>query len=103
MTQSVEDLLAVYLLAKYAGFFLDPEAREICSCRIVPLFETIADLRAAPRIMKELLSIPLVRRSVADQGGFQEVMLGYSCWICQRCFLLKVLVQTITKCCLAHR
>ena len=78
MTQSVSDLLAVYLLAKYAGFFLDPEAREICSCRIVPLFETIEDLKAAPRIMRELVAIPLVRRSVTFQGGFQEVMLGYS-------------------------
>ncbi len=78
MTQSVSDLLAVYLLAKYSGFFLDPEAREICTFRIVPLFETIADLKAAPAIMHELLSIPLARRSVAHQGGFQEVMLGYS-------------------------
>ncbi len=78
MTQSVTDLLAVYLLAKYAGFFLDPEAREICSCRIVPLFETIEDLKAAPGIMRELVAIPLVRRSVSYQDRFQEVMLGYS-------------------------
>lgn len=78
MTQSVEDILAVYLLAKYAGLFSDSEAREVCACRIVPLMETIEDLRAAPAIIDELLSLPLVRRSVASQGGFQEVMLGYS-------------------------
>ena len=30
MTRSAADILAVYLLAKYAGFYLDREAREIC-------------------------------------------------------------------------
>ncbi len=78
MTRSTEDLLAVYLLAKYAGFFLDRDARETCACRIVPLFETIEDLRAAPAILEALLTIPMVRRSIAAQGGRQEVMLGYS-------------------------
>ena len=28
--------------------------------------------------MKELLNVPLVRRSVRAQGGVQEVMIGYS-------------------------
>ena len=45
---------------------------------IVPLFETITDLRAAPAIMRELLSLPVVRRSARAQGGVQEVMIGYS-------------------------
>ncbi len=45
---------------------------------IVPLFETIADLRAAPQILRELLSVPVVQRSVRTQGGIQEVMIGYS-------------------------
>ncbi|MFZ0399241.1 MAG: phosphoenolpyruvate carboxylase, partial [Methyloceanibacter sp.] len=45
---------------------------------IVPLFETIDDLRAAPAIMRELLAVPLVRRSTNWQGGVQEVMIGYS-------------------------
>ncbi|HZI73787.1 MAG TPA: phosphoenolpyruvate carboxylase, partial [Gemmatimonadales bacterium] len=31
-----------------------------------------------PAIMRELLAIPLVRRSVRSQGGVQEVMIGYS-------------------------
>ena len=78
MTQSAEDLLAVYLLAKYAGLFADRESREICSLRVVPLFETIEDLRAAPAIMRDLLSLSLVRRSLTETGGVQEVMLGYS-------------------------
>jgi len=45
---------------------------------IVPLFETIADLRAAPAVMRELLAVPLVRRTVRTFGGTQEVMIGYS-------------------------
>ena len=78
MTRSVNDILGVYLLAKEARIYLDGPGVEICQVPIVPLFETIEDLRAAPAIMKDLLSIPLVRRSVRWQGGFQEVMVGYS-------------------------
>jgi phosphoenolpyruvate carboxylase len=78
MTRSVADVLGVYLLAKEAGVFLDAAGTEICPLPIVPLFETIDDLRAAPAIMRELLSVPLVRRSTNWQGGVQEVMIGYS-------------------------
>lgn len=78
MTRSVNDILGCYLLAKEARIYLDTPGVEICQLPIVPLFETIEDLRAAPAIMKELLSIPLVRRSVRWQGGFHEVMIGYS-------------------------
>ena len=78
MTHSVADILGVYLLAKYAGLFAGGEAIEYCTLPVVPLFETIDDLRAAPGIMGELLNTPLVRRSVKEQGGAQEVMIGYS-------------------------
>src|SRR6185312_9480708 len=78
MSRSVADVLAVYLLAKEAGVFLDAAGTEICPLPIVPLFETIDDLRSAPAIMRELLAVPLVRRSTNWQGGVQEVMIGYS-------------------------
>lgn len=78
MTQSVNDILGIYLLAKYAGLFIDPEGTENCRLPIVPLFETIDDLQRAPVMMKELLNTPLIKRSVKDQGGYQEVMIGYS-------------------------
>jgi phosphoenolpyruvate carboxylase len=78
MTRSIADVLGVYLLAKEAGAFLDAAGTEICPLPIVPLFETIEDLRAAPAIMRELLAVPLVRRSTNWQGGVQEVMIGYS-------------------------
>jgi phosphoenolpyruvate carboxylase len=78
MTARATDLLGVYLLAKWAGLFADAEGVERCTLRIVPLFETIADLQRAPAILRELLSVPLVRRSVRALGRTQEVMLGYS-------------------------
>ena len=78
MTQNASDVLGLYLLAKFAGLFADETARESCRIRIVPLFETIDDLRAAPAIMTELRATPVVKGSVAANGGRQEVMLGYS-------------------------
>jgi phosphoenolpyruvate carboxylase len=78
MTHSAEDLLGVYLLAKEAGLFSDAAAVETCTLPIVPLFETIEDLRAAPAIMRELLGNAMVKRSIRAQGGVQDVMIGYS-------------------------
>jgi phosphoenolpyruvate carboxylase len=78
MTRSVSDVLGAYLLAKHAGLFADTAGVESCTLAIVPLFETIEDLQRAPAIMRELLGVPLVRRSVRAQGGVQEVMIGYS-------------------------
>ena len=78
MTKSSADILGLYLLAKYCGLFSDHTSSESCRLRIVPLFETIDDLRAGPAIMKELLGVNVVKRSVKDSGGRQEIMLGYS-------------------------
>jgi phosphoenolpyruvate carboxylase len=78
MTRSGSDVLGAYLLAKTAGLFADAPGVESSTLPIVPLFETIDDLQRAPAIMKELLNVPLVRRSVRSQGGVHEVMIGYS-------------------------
>lgn len=78
MTHRASDVLAVYLLAKETGLFNDSRAVERCVLPIVPLLETIADLRAAPTILRELLGVPLVQRSLHAQGNVQEVMIGYS-------------------------
>ncbi len=78
MTQSAGDVLGLYLLAKYCGLFADETSRETCRLRIVPLFETIDDLRGAPAIMTELLAMPVVKSSAMANGGHQEIMLGYS-------------------------
>jgi phosphoenolpyruvate carboxylase len=78
MTQHASDILGLYLIAKYAGLFTDAEGKEACRLHVVPLFETIEDLRNAPAIMEELLAIPVVRRTIKSNGGVQEIMLGYS-------------------------
>ena len=78
MTQSSEDILGVYLLAKYAGLFTDQAAIESCRIQVVPLLETIDDLRNGPAILEDLLEIPLVQRTIKEMGGHQEIMVGYS-------------------------
>ena len=73
MTRSTDDLLAVYLLTKYAG-----ATGDALDLPIVPLFETIDDLRNAPNILKGLIDVPMARRSLKRQGTKIEIMLGYS-------------------------
>ena len=78
MTREVSDVLGAYLLAKEGGLFADEAGTESCTLPIVPLFETIEDLHRAPAMMRELLAVPVVRRTVRALGGTQEVMIGYS-------------------------
>jgi phosphoenolpyruvate carboxylase len=75
-TQSVSDLLEVYLLLKEVGLFTPGEAPRT-QIFAEPLFETIADLRAAPETLKAYLALPLIRKLV-EPIGIQEVMIGYS-------------------------
>ena len=67
MTRQASDVLAVHLLQQAASV---PHP-----LRVVPLFETAADLERAPAVLDRLLGIELYRRRVA---GRQEVMVGYS-------------------------
>jgi phosphoenolpyruvate carboxylase len=71
------DLLETALLMKEAGLFLSgssPQAR----LRIVPLFETVQDLRHSSSVMSDYFGYPLVRNMIAAQDNIQEVMIGYS-------------------------
>ncbi len=78
-TESVSDLLEVLLLQKEAGLLhLSQEGELSADLMVTPLFETIPDLRAAAEIMGRFMSIPLVRKIIANRGDLQEVMLGYS-------------------------
>jgi len=45
---------------------------------VVPLFETIADLRRAEPIMRAFYAMPGVAALVVASGGEQDIMLGYS-------------------------
>ena len=69
MTNFVSDVLEVLLLAQEAGLY-DP-ATCFTSVRIVPLFETVEDLKRAPEVMRELFELSLYRASLA--GGHQHV------------------------------
>ncbi len=73
---SVSDLLEVLVLLKEAGLYR-PGETPCCPVMPVPLFETIDDLEAAPKVMEEWLSIPEVA-ALARAWGYQEVMIGYS-------------------------
>ena len=78
MTHDAADVLGAHLLAKEAGLFADAPGTESCTLPVVPLFESVDDLRRAPEIVRDLLQVPLIRRSVRAQGGVYEVMIGYS-------------------------
>jgi phosphoenolpyruvate carboxylase len=73
---AVSDVLEVALLLKEAGL-LRPRGKEL-DVNIVPLFETIDDLRNCPGIMHDLFAIPDYLDFVRSRGMSQEIMLGYS-------------------------
>lgn len=70
MTSAPSDVLAVLLLAKEVG--MDNRIG------VVPLFETLPDLEAAPGIMEALFANPAYRRHLKTQGNHQQIMVGYS-------------------------
>ena len=76
MAQSVSDLLEVHVLLKEAGLYVPGETPQ-AHIMAIPLFETIADLEAAPPIMQAWLGLPEVA-AIAAARGHQEVMIGYS-------------------------
>jgi phosphoenolpyruvate carboxylase len=79
-TETLSDLLEVALLQKEAGLLrgIWGSSSVQMDLNIVPLFETIGDLRNAPRIMSEWLSLLGIRHLIRYQGNEQEIMLGYS-------------------------
>ncbi|BDI07490.1 phosphoenolpyruvate carboxylase [Sphaerotilus microaerophilus] len=87
-TEDVSDLLEVLLLQKEVGLLRgtldsqDPRSMAVNDLIVVPLFETIADLRNAAPIMRDFYALPgvagLIQRSGMEGQGEQDVMLGYS-------------------------
>ena len=76
-TDGVSDMLELALLLKEAGLLV-PGAAPRLAVNIIPLFETIADLRGCAVIMDGLFALPYYRQLLASRGNVQEVMLGYS-------------------------
>jgi phosphoenolpyruvate carboxylase len=78
-TETVSDLLEVLLLQKEVGLMrgtLDDAA--VTDLIVVPLFETIADLRNAAPIMRNFYRLPGIAAMVKRGGSEQDIMLGYS-------------------------
>ncbi|MBT9455474.1 MAG: phosphoenolpyruvate carboxylase [Burkholderiaceae bacterium] len=78
-TEDVSDLLEVLLLFKEVGLLrgtLDADAT--ADLIVVPLFETIADLRLAAPIMRAFYALPGITEMLKRSGAEQDIMLGYS-------------------------
>ena len=67
MTSKASDILSVYLLQ------LQAETKNLL--RVVPLFETLDDLKNAKGVMQNLFKLPWYRKMINSK---QEVMIGYS-------------------------
>ena len=80
MSHSASDLLEVLLLAKEMGL-LDQNTSH-SKLLVVPLFETVEDLKRAPEVMDKLFQLDLYRSLLPKVGEsfkpLQELMLGYS-------------------------
>jgi Phosphoenolpyruvate carboxylase len=72
-TQSSGDIANVYRLAEHA---LGSHSLPVLD--VIPLFETFADLNAAPSILDEMIRLPEVAARLDATGRRLEVMLGYS-------------------------
>lgn len=78
-TETVSDLLEVLLLQKEVGLMHETLGKKASADLIVvPLFETIEDLRNAAPIMEEFYALPGVLDLVKRSGAEQDIMLGYS-------------------------
>jgi phosphoenolpyruvate carboxylase len=70
MTHAAADVLTVLLLAKWAGCKFIPQ--------IVPLFESVRDLKDAPAILEQLFTLDVYREHLQAHNNGQMVMIGYS-------------------------
>lgn len=70
-TQKVSHILETYAMLRLCDM-------EQPAVDVVPLFETVPDLIAAPALMNALYENPSYRKHVAQRGNEQHVMLGFS-------------------------
>lgn len=71
MTREVSDLLLIYLFMREVGLLQ-------FNLQVVPLFETIDDLKNSEKILEDFLARPLTQVRIRQHNDIQEVMLGYS-------------------------
>ena len=89
MTHGISDMLEVLLLMKERGLYHPSGGTNSRTLHVVPLLETIDDLKRGPELLRALFAEPVYRdhlaRLAAYDGGechgtppCQEIMLGYS-------------------------
>ncbi len=78
MTAAPSDVLAVLWLSTNTAELADQKAANAIGPPIVPLLETIDDLRAGPEILSGMFQIPAYREYLRAHGDHQIIMLGYS-------------------------
>lgn len=71
MTRGLSDILLVQLFLREVGLLQYP-------FQVVPLFETIDDLKISDKVLDDFLSHPASTRVRNSENKMQEVMLGYS-------------------------
>jgi phosphoenolpyruvate carboxylase len=76
-TESEEDIFTVMRLASISGLQLASSGNDP-GLMLVPLFESIASLRAAAGIMHRVWNAPAYQALLDSWGRWQEIMLGYS-------------------------
>ncbi len=74
MAQAASDAFTVLLLAREAGL-VDRTSSRI---DVVPLFETIGELRECGSVLSEMFASRAYRAAVRARGDQQQVMVGYS-------------------------
>lgn len=77
--EKVSDILSIQLLAKESGL-IKVRNRKITQSLldILPLFETISDLRNAKDVMSKLFSVNSYIQQLQSRDKTQKIMLGYS-------------------------
>lgn len=85
MTRNASDLFTVYLFVREAGMSRFNSGGLVCPLPVVPLFETIEDLKKSPEILDEFLShsatknsLEYIRQRKNSSEPVQDVMIGYS-------------------------
>ncbi len=79
MCKQPSDLLNVFVLCKATGLFRQGASHKFhCDLQVIPLFETVEDLKHASAIMCRLFQEPFYQSVIAQQAHTQEVMVGYS-------------------------
>lgn len=80
MTRQLSDLLVIQLFARETGLVRASGGGWVCPLQVVPLFETLDDLRRGADIVDAYLAHPVAKRYFSQSTGSpsQQIMLGYS-------------------------